>query len=210
MENTAIEFVSFAERRIARIIDESGKVLYSSAETLSKGDIYLLGINPGGVPGVSGTSIRENLQSFSTKTTNDYLDEVWEDSNLQLRVISLLEELGQDVRKVCASNMVFARTKSEPGTAEFNRYADICWPVHEEVIKIVEPKILVVFGSIAYKYLWYRAGKPVEDKGESGYLHPCRAFAKLYGGVSLKVIGIPHMSRRPAKQEAIRFIKNYL
>lgn len=38
----------FAENMLKHILDDIGEVVYSSHETLTKGDVYLLGLNPGG------------------------------------------------------------------------------------------------------------------------------------------------------------------
>ena len=87
--------------------------IYSSHNTLSPGDIYLLGLNPGGKGYIS---IDKHLNDLLTKGTNSYLDEEWEngiskwskgDAPLQKRVIYLIESLGYNVRDVCASNLIF-------------------------------------------------------------------------------------------------------
>ena len=153
----ATSFVEAAEVQLRDILNESGKVLYSSAATLCPGEIYLLGVNPGGLPGAPGTTtVGENLSSFANKTTNDYLDEVWpgRSSLLQTRIKNLFAERKHGVRTVCASNVVFTRSPTEPSYKDFKPIASTCWPVHANVISVVKPRLILVFGSAPFYYLW--------------------------------------------------------
>ncbi|MCU8079107.1 hypothetical protein L5M16_11060, partial [Shewanella sp. SM103] len=73
----------FAENTLKHILDDIGEVVYSSHETLRKGDVYLLGLNPGGSgqtnpdTGVPYT-IRSHLQRMLKRNENSFYDESWE------------------------------------------------------------------------------------------------------------------------------------
>ena len=50
----------------SELCNQSGALIYSSIKTLKKGDIYFLGLNPGGVPDEKSTI----LDHFSFMTRN--------------------------------------------------------------------------------------------------------------------------------------------
>ena len=69
--DTAQKFEAFAKEKLKTALKDSGHVLYSSAETLCQGNIYLLGHNPGGSPeGREDESIENSLHNLAEKTTN--------------------------------------------------------------------------------------------------------------------------------------------
>jgi len=71
----AAYFVGKATEHLSSVMDRSGGILYSSVETLCPGDIYILGLNPGGE---SGWTIANHLEALPSKQQNSYLDEAWE------------------------------------------------------------------------------------------------------------------------------------
>jgi hypothetical protein len=197
----------FARRHLRDILTLSGHVLYSSADTLRPGDVYLLGHNPGGSPEhqVEATA-GSSLEALPAKTLNNYFDEAWTMASgrsfavgaapLQRRVKWLLEALGLEPRNVAASNMVFVRSVDAAGS-RFEELARLCWPVHEQIISYVRPRALVVFGnssSSPYGYLRALLGAECSevsiDSGHSPWR--CRSFTGRNGIV---VIGLPHLSR---------------
>ena len=66
--------ISLGKETLPLILEKQGELIYSSHETLKKGDIYLLGLNPGGE---GFTTINKHLEGLLDKTTNSYLDESW-------------------------------------------------------------------------------------------------------------------------------------
>ena len=95
--SNAQQIADFARQQLKSILHRSGRVLYSSAATLSPGTVYLLGLNPGGDPAnpVFGT-ISDSLTQLPTRTENAFLDEAWLDKNgtpkqtIQPRTVYLL------------------------------------------------------------------------------------------------------------------------
>jgi hypothetical protein len=95
----------FAREQLQSVASLSGYVLYSPAETLRKGQVYLLGHNPGGSPEAQAAeTIQSSLDALENKTINNYLDEAWTMASgrsfpiggapLQRRVDWLLTSLG--------------------------------------------------------------------------------------------------------------------
>ena len=103
---------------LSELINGRGKTLYSSINTLKRGDLYLLGSNPGGS---KGHNLRDHLDKFENQTDNEY-DKKWGDKredyepgehHLKLNVKHLLEELGYKYKNVCASNLIFRGSKNQ-------------------------------------------------------------------------------------------------
>ncbi|MBZ0059486.1 MULTISPECIES: uracil-DNA glycosylase family protein [unclassified Leclercia] len=194
-------------------LERSGSILYSATSTLKVGDVYLMGFNPGGG---DGPTISEQIDALADRTTNAYLDEEWTgkagEAPLQRRVTWVLKALGYQPREVCASNLIFIRSRDYRGV-EYT-LADECWPVHEEIISIVQPKLILVFGNSAtspYDYLRNRfnAGGADESISSGHGSWTVRSFNTVINGQSVCVVGLPHLSRYSpvGKPEVIEWIK---
>lgn len=218
--------VADLSRLLEPVLDESGKVLYSAAATLGPGDLYLLGLNPGGDPAhPDSRTVRESLEGLERKRENDYLDEAWANRRgtyppgahpLQRRVRLLLEGLGRDPAEVCASNLIFIRSPGAEG-AGYPEKAHLCWPAHERILALVRPKAVVAFGNSSvspFRYLLDRArsvahGEVAVESVPAGHgTWECRAFAADLGTGPLRVVGLPHLSwYSPAKPEILSWIR---
>jgi hypothetical protein len=111
---------------------------------------------------------------------------------------------------VPASNVVFARSIDEKGI-EFRNLAERCWPVHEAILGIVDPALIVVFGGKAYEF--------VRDKvaGPTGEVLPtCNSGHGEWMCVAARspdrrrtIVGLPHLSRYHiiGKTEVIAWIQ---
>lgn len=195
------ELQDFASHQLGELLSKPGKILYSSHETLSPGDIYLLGYNPGGV---GGPPISNSIKTMLADNINSYLDESWSNKTgvykrgcapLQRRVYSLTKDLGYDLRKVCSSNLIFAQSVNANQISV--SLADICWPVHEAIISIVKPKTILVFGNGNPSPFMYLHNK---FSGNIDYLNSGHGDWKIksflmdaYGRETL-IIGFPHFS----------------
>jgi hypothetical protein len=162
---------------------------------LGPGPIYLLGLNPGGDPEdplLSKLTIAKSLTDLPTTETNSYLDTTWIGRGLlQGRVIWLLEALGLDARDVAASNLSFVRSP-DAKTGRIRFFADTCWPVHEQILEIVRPRLVLTYGNEAY---WYLAER-LDGRGHAQYLcghgsWSCRSFT-VPG--RFQVAAVPHLS----------------
>jgi len=164
------EFISFSRTQLLPIIDLNGAILYSSVKTLTSGKYYILGLNPGGSPD-SGESIEINLNSLPKYEGNSFLDESWLSENrigehpIQKGLSSLCKYINYDLRNICASNLIFYRCRDEKGV-DFWKDAEICWPVHEKILKIVNPKVIITIGNgqrSAFRFLCYKNNIPFSN-----------------------------------------------
>jgi hypothetical protein len=196
------ELPKIAKESLAGILDRPGSILYSSHETLKSGDVYLLGFNPGG----SGSrSVESSIESILINTTNAYLDESWRNKNgvwengeapLQKRISWLLKSIGINTRDVCASNLIFFQSR-QASDISFS-LAKKCWPVHEAILNIVKPKIIIAFGnSTASPYGYLKSmldGK--EESIPSGHgSWSIKGFSCQINGHPVYIAGLPHLSR---------------
>lgn len=190
----------FARQQLAPVLDVSGGILYSAAATIRPYPLYLLGLNPGGSPERVTNTLRASIDDLNSKTTNSYLDESWAGSpigeaRLQRRVRWLLEALGHEPRDVPASNLLFVRSRNAKGV-DFERIANICWPVHERILQIVRPKLILVFGTSdisPYSFLsrkYKAANEHIVSSGHGSWV--CRSFEATG---HFRVAGLPHLSR---------------
>jgi uracil-DNA glycosylase len=126
---------------------------------------------------------------------------------MQRRVVWLFEQLGlRDTRAVCASNVVFARSVKAAGI-KFREWAERCWPVHQKIMDIVSPALIVVFGREPYEYVRQKLGAIPLEGIRSGHWHwMCRA-SRTDGGPA--IIGLPHLSRYEirGKNDVVAWIK---
>lgn len=197
-----IELQNVAREYLADRLDVPGSILYSSHETLKRGDIYLLGFNPGGS---GGEPVRKSIDSILNKITNSYLDESWSNKKtvwakgeapLQKRICWLLEKLGVDPRNVCASNLIFFQSSGYK-EVEYS-LADICWPIHEIILSIVKPRLIIVFGNSScspYHFLHEKFGGEEESFLAGHGKWSVKGFRCLINGENVYVAGFPHLSR---------------
>jgi hypothetical protein len=199
---TKHDIPDIAVRALEGQLDNSGTFLYSSHQTIRPGEVYFLGLNPGGC---GGPSLRARLDKILSQEENLYLDEAWENeagsympgqAPLQKRVAWLLGNLGVDPREVFSSNLIFMQSRDASGVSI--EHANKCWPVHEALLNIVRPRLILTFGNSSFS--------------PYGYIHALYGGTQRYarsghGNWSLKgfntqmpwgevfVAGIPHLSR---------------
>jgi hypothetical protein len=196
------EIPRIAKKALSDVLGESGSILYSSHETLKSGDVYLLGFNPGGA---GGNPVEQSINSMLKNTTNSYLDESWENHNgvwangeapLQKRVQWVLESIGLNPREVCASNLIFLQSREASGISY--SLAKKCWPVHEAILNIVKPRLIIAFGNSAvspYGYLHSMLGGK-EEYFPSGHGNwSVKGFNCKINGLPVYIAGLPHLSR---------------
>lgn len=159
------------------MLDRSGSVFYSSRPAFSgKRQIYLLGLNPGGDPTThKDDTVGKRINEWKDRTEpySSYIKENWSEASdqpnaTQLRIQHLFKQLDRPLLLTPASNVIFARTRSEDdlisGKASL---LDICWPVHQAVIESLEIDMIICLGKTA--------GNWVRDKTDA---HEFRAEFK--------------------------------
>lgn len=142
--------------------------------TLRKGDIYLVGLNPGGDPTKTNFETEDAIITFKHFKNafgynySAYLDECWGNSASelqkgkalhQLRVVDLIGHVSKylgafrSVRDVFAANLIFFRTKGKNELTELLEKAkkaqilDYCWKWHVRFLEVVRPKIILCNGN---------------------------------------------------------------
>lgn len=194
-----------------------GAFLYSSHETIRPGEIYFLGLNPGGC---GGPSLRERLDRILSQEENAYLDEAWENDGrsyepgeapLQKRVVWLFRNIGFDPREVLSSNLIFMQSKDASGVSI--EHAHKCWPVHEALLSIVRPRLILTFGNSGfspYGYIHARHGgnQRYAPSGHGNW--SLKGFKTQMPWGEVFVAGIPHLSRYSpiGKEYVVDWIRN--
>lgn len=196
------QLATIAREALSQFLDVPGAIFYSSHATLQKGDIYLLGFNPGGE---DGRPLREAIDGLLTVTENAYIEQNWSGRRnykpghapLQKRVTWLLDALGYVPENICASNLIFMQSKSAASIPYAN--ADVCWPVHRAILDIVRPKLILAFGNSAcspYAYLRDMFGTTQTEEIEAGHgnwkVKGCSITVP--GDPPVYLAGLPHLS----------------
>ncbi len=197
-----LQLSEIAKNALEEMLDKSGSVLYSSHETIKPGSVYLMGLNPGGSDGLP---LSKSIEELLTRNINAYLDEAWENgitsyepgkAPLQQRIVWLLESLDYNPAEVIATNLIFMQSRDASGIS-YNM-AERCWPVHEALLSIVQPKLILVFGNSGfspYGFIHKKYG------GEQTYIPAghgdwsIKKFSTKIGGSQVTVVGLPHLSR---------------
>jgi len=208
---------------IPDILDKSGSIVYSSKYSICKGDLYIMGLNPGGEPGgEDDKTIRETLDDLPSKTKNSYRDELWGNYKssavgvhpLQKNYVYLMNHLNNGGKEVFSSNLIFTRSRDASG-ANYDESAKKCWPVHEIFIKIIDPKCFIVFGNSSISpYSFIKNQYHLQDIGEVDSGHgnwKCKSCKGMINGKERLLIGIPHLSRyhiNYKKEDVIKWIRD--
>lgn len=193
-----------ANGALQELLDRSGSILYSGHETIQPGTIYVMGLNPGGS---DGPILSESIDGLLTNNKNAYIDVAWDNrageypeggAPLQKRIRWLLECLSCDPRNVIATNLIFVQSQDATGISY--DLAERCWPVHEALLNIVKPKLILAFGNSGfspYGYIQKRYGvEQAYEPEPSGHGDwTLKSFTTSIEGHSVYVAGLPHLSR---------------
>lgn len=200
-----------------------GNIIYSGYETLSSGDYYFLGVNPGGHIDDNYPEEDQILNKLLDKENyaeeNEYFDGIWGKERLpgvhhhQQNIQAFFECLEVDLRKVLSTNLCFQRS---PGTSKYpggkkQMENDIqkFWPIHEYMLSIVKPKVIICNGADArdyFKKLLNPNNIATMDlpRPWRGRIQKCTFFSgNLYLKSSLqdlgrvKIIATPHLTNWP-------------
>lgn len=214
---TIQELIEFIKDELKEKIKEPGETLYSSVDVFRKGDVYFMGTNPGGE---NNYSIEEDLEKLISKTTNGYLDEVWEtrkgkpkagEDTLQIRATMLMNEIGYDMRSICSSNLIFFKSRNlNELEYNFNKAADLCWPIHEKILSVVQPKLIIAFGNSdensPFSYIRNRfkiQSKEIEMMKIGHGNYNAKSFQISNETINCHFVALPHLSRFMIKNTEI-------
>lgn len=204
---TREEFLEFLKKAMDHLrgnglLKLQGRVFYSSYATLQKGDLYVLGLNPGARQG-GYPCLQQDLEVFPTKKTHDYFDDSFRgydpgEAPLQIHLRALVEQcLGYNLRDICTSNLIFVASPNARG-AGYPASATKCWPIHQMVIcDIVKPTTILVFGNGDPSPYQFIASNYEVLAHRSMRINIRRSlkFARVrIGQLEVNLIGVPHLS----------------
>lgn len=232
VRDTILQILS---ERSPEILNKSGGVLYSSYRTVREGDFFIMGLNPGGSPeDMSDCTIKQDIERICSRERenrwwNEYLDERWDNKEpgtdkLQLHIRHFIRGLLGDedmLRKICASNLCFIRTRNEDDLnfkySSLFKCFDFCWPVNEWLLAKVKPKILIVFSKPACDYIKLKfkvsgSEKVFDAKWDKWKIRIAKAPLNGITGKETFLLNIPHLSRYTfeGREDLIRKIKEEL
>ncbi|HQS10451.1 MAG TPA: hypothetical protein PLK13_16645, partial [Xanthobacteraceae bacterium] len=167
-EHSSNEAFSTLERMVRgmRIAMKPGKLLYSSRDSLKRGDLYVLGFNPGGDPNVERENVLEDLLRTPSSQWNEYINGSWRlrsktylagQQPRQLRIRSFFSEIDCNLSKIFCSNLFFFRSKSISSAMldhNFETLARESAHIHTYMLSTVKPKTIICFGSSTYN--WFK------------------------------------------------------
>lgn len=225
---TREELASLVEMKLDPALQaKPGAVLLSGPATIAPGKFDIMGLNPGGSPADIPLSIAQNLAPADGGCA--YMDECWnkqckntavcehlENGRVrpedqvwhQRNMIALAKMLGHDTPgSLLSANAIFGRSTSlallEKQTG-FNagRWWQGCWPVHQALIEIVRPAVIITLGygmtTSAFGFL-RRMTNPAkverigDDDRRGGWAFGC-ALQLSKSTLETRVIGVPHPS----------------
>lgn len=208
--------------------NKPGAVLSSGANTLIKARVYVMGLNPGGDPSKITDPIVHLIAPANG--TSAYTHDCWQPkctepqpcSHLdpsgatrpeylvrhQRNMIALAAALDATPETLFSANAVFARstrkaTLYDQTGLSLEDWWDHCWPVHQQFLAIVRPRLIVTLGygetSSAFGLLRGKCGYPtaaplVDEGRRSGWWFA--ADLRLLDGTVLQTVvaGAPHPS----------------
>lgn len=179
-----------------------GGTLYSGWSALTKGDVYLMGLNPGG----------SNAPSVLTNTLKNpdvgsaYFDDDWGNKRHQVRVRDLVENgFGRRMEDTFSANALFVQTRTDDEIADPWSLWEKCWPIHQFFLSIVKPKLIVCLGNgdslSSFRLIREKTTKPATPYEMLG---PNFRYGKLVNAtlalgdsppLACTILGIPHPSR---------------
>jgi len=161
------------DSQLGVVSKKGGEVFSSGLSALTKGEFYVLGLNPcsgGKYPTVRDHVANWDLIDFSAFTHQSWHPEDWNRDCYELQetidckkrwgitrhqraVVKLITSLTDvsDMRTIFATNAIFAASKSaESFRAQtglgLNQAFELCWPLHKHFLNIVRPKVIICLG----------------------------------------------------------------
>lgn len=192
-----------------------GKIFYNGPAAFRPGRFCIYGLNPGiPKPGrvTEGQSLQENISDFPSKNGNDNygsIDKSDKPSPLQRRFRTIVDDYlyGERPETVVTTNIIFRRSRSLSDLGmPFEQAAARCWPIHERILNIVRPRLILAFGSGFHSAYWWLSGQ-MPEKFCTGWRAEERRLASGHGGWKVccvrgtlmgrptTLVGMPHLGR---------------
>ena len=122
---------------------------------------------------------------------------------LQKSIRFLVEDVfNLDVTRVCASNLIFLRTKKQPNLRDkyWEDIANKHWEIHKFIIKeVVRPQIIISFGVGTFYFILNKLNeRTLDEKSIPAHWGKWKIRAVInrsYLNKPLLIFGFPHLSR---------------
>ena len=192
------------KNKLSDYLNKPGSIIYSSVQTIRKGDYYILGLNPGGIS--DSQTIGSSIKNLGSKYENSYIDEKWDWRGKELdkgkhpfqnALNEIAKSLNIELKDIFASNLIFIRTRNAKG---IEHYANTCWQVYQYLIKeIIKPKVIFAIGNSeafsAYSFLKKINSESINNEENKSLPLTPIVSCKSFTTTEYKVIGLPHLSR---------------
>jgi hypothetical protein len=215
MTSNIIQLLSKLESSLGPDLYKSGSVLYSSPETLKPGRFYFLAFNPGGEP---TDDPKETIKTHIEGLKNGYsafLDESWSPGGRecpagqaphQKNVQALAKLLNVDLRELFATELIFLRSRYADGV-DYAEISKKCWPVHQWMMEIVQPSVIVSNGNADGKSAYSYVLNTFRDEGMAvNELNPAPSGHKRFWLKAAVVQGHPTVKTGEMGSEPFRVL----
>jgi hypothetical protein len=217
--------ITSISRHLNEVLNEKGGLVYSAFATIRAGDVYVMGLNPGGDPAANGMTIGKSLNDLPDQEGNDYLDK-WNNhapgqAPLQKRMAYILNDvLEVGLEQTFATNLIFRNTRSARDL-NLGKEGALYWPVHQTFMRIVQPRLILAFGNSSvspYAYIHNRCRDDrsitkAEESQPAGHgKWRIKRFRAEFDGRATSVVGLPHLSRYDptGKPEVVEWLRDAL
>jgi hypothetical protein len=106
--------------------------------------------------------------------------------------------IGLPVRTVCASNVIFARSKVSEHLAKPSDLAKKYWQVHQLILRHIQPVGILAIGKDTFDYL-AKEGRllSLPEEVSAGQGTPkCRAARVQLGALNVALVSVSHLGER--------------
>lgn len=213
------EFVENAKRILNKDLPlhTKGSILYTTFNTVQRGDYYIIGLNPGGNPGgpndryplYENMTLAKSLDACEDPKYNEYKKNWREPEDGPLRLMPLQKNinhiaenfLGKQSDEICCTNLIYKTTQKDIDLSnEFLDVANLCWKVHKLLLDVIEPKLIIAFGNqdklSPFSYIHKIAGNPkTKEEHAFHWKYRIKYFTGDIEGRKTHVLGLPHLSR---------------
>ena len=209
-----------------RLLSLPGHVLNSGWDTVAPGEVYVLGLNPGGLPERAPT-VDAQLRATPSGPRSAY-DECWNcpagTHPHQRRVKRYLQALGiERPAAVLASNVYFPTTRDAAALVKLARsqfggldlLGQACWQVHARLLEMVRPRVLLCLGNSerrsALSAVLARTPARMVRKPNFSNFRAGKFFVADMTHAPERptlVFGVPHPSRLPATDAVLDALRH--
>lgn len=219
-----VRFQELLNKHLGSMLDERGWILYTGLDALRPAALYVLGFNPASDPAnLVLRDIDHREESWSA-----YKDQCWRcDGNgctrpqkkfgeaclkrHQKNVLALMQGLGSRPHDCFATNAIFVESRKAHELEDLERRWATCWPLHQEMLAIVRPKLILSLGIGEAYSAFALLRRKAQRKHEYSYVgRDLKAFDGEFDlgadrrALRASVVGVYHPSWRKPPLDALK------